>query len=69
MSYGITQFYLPPDRGDVPAITLAEAGTRFIDPGGSVTNSPVVPNESYDVADNKQNRPNRLNSFANAQLN
>ena len=24
----ITRFYLPPDRGDVPAITLAEAGTR-----------------------------------------
>ena len=30
--YGITQYYLPPDRGDVPAIT--PAGTRFIDPGG-----------------------------------
>ena len=24
--------YLPPDRGDVPAINPAEAGTRFIDP-------------------------------------
>ena len=31
MSCGITQFYQPPDRGDVPAIT--KAGTRFIDPG------------------------------------
>ena len=33
-SYGITQFYLPPDTGDVPAITPAETGTRFIDPRG-----------------------------------
>ena len=36
MQYGrITQYYLWPDRGDdVPIITPAEAGTRFIDPGG-----------------------------------
>ena len=27
MSYWITQYYLPPDRGDVPAITPVEAGT------------------------------------------
>ena len=27
VSYGITQYYLPPDRVDVPAITSAEAGT------------------------------------------
>jgi len=26
--YGITQCYLPPDRGDIPAFTPAEAGTR-----------------------------------------
>jgi len=32
--YGITQCYLPPGRGDIPAFTLAEAGTRFSDPGG-----------------------------------
>jgi len=32
--YGITQCYLPPDRGDIPALTPAEAGTRFSDPGG-----------------------------------
>ena len=32
MSYEIARFYLPPDRGDVPAITPVEAGTRFIDP-------------------------------------
>jgi len=30
MPYGITQCYLPPDRGENPA----EAGTRFSDPGG-----------------------------------
>jgi len=30
----ITQCYLPPGRGDFPAFTLAEAGTRFDDPGG-----------------------------------
>ena len=34
MPYGITQCYLPPGRVDVPAITPAEAGTRFSDPGG-----------------------------------
>ena len=32
--YGITQCYLPPGRGDMPAFTPAEAGTRFSDPGG-----------------------------------
>ena len=34
MPYGITQCYLPPGRGDFPAFTLAEAGTRFSDPKG-----------------------------------
>ena len=34
MPYGITQCYLIPDRGDIPAITPAEAGTLFSDPGG-----------------------------------
>jgi len=34
MPHGITQCYLPPGRGDVPALTPAEAGTRFNDPGG-----------------------------------
>ena len=33
MPYGITQCYLPPDRGDIPAFTPAEAGTRLSDPG------------------------------------
>ena len=28
MPYGITQYYLPPGRGDIPAVTPAEAGTR-----------------------------------------
>jgi len=31
MPYEITQCYLPPDRGDFPAFTPAEA---FSDPGG-----------------------------------
>ena len=34
MPYGITQYYLPPGRGDIPAVTPAEAGTRLSDPGG-----------------------------------
>ena len=34
MPYGITQCYLLPGRGDIPAFTSAEAGTRFSDPGG-----------------------------------
>jgi len=30
---GITQWYMPPDRGDRPAFTPAwQVGTRFIDP-------------------------------------
>jgi len=36
MAYGITQCYLPPDRGDIPALTPAEAGTRLSDPGDLV---------------------------------
>jgi len=32
--YGITQCYLPPDGGDIPAFTPAEAVTRLSDPGG-----------------------------------
>jgi len=34
MPYRITQCYLPPDRGDIPAFTPAEAGIRLRDPGG-----------------------------------
>ena len=34
MPYGITQCYLPPGRGDIPAVTPNEAGTRLSDPGG-----------------------------------
>jgi len=33
MPYRITQCYLPPDRGDIPAFTPAEAGTRLSDLG------------------------------------
>ena len=29
MPHGITQYYLPPGRGDIPAFTPAEAGTRL----------------------------------------
>ena len=32
--YRITQCYRPPSRGDIPAFTQAEAGTRSSDPGG-----------------------------------
>ena len=32
--YGITQYYLLPGRGDIPAFTSAEAGIRLSDPGG-----------------------------------
>ena len=34
MPYGITQCYLPPGRGGIPALTPAEAGTRVSDLGG-----------------------------------
>jgi len=34
MPYGITQYYLPPGRGDIPAVTPAEVGTRLSDPEG-----------------------------------
>jgi len=27
--YGITQCYLPPDRGEIPAFTPAEAGVKL----------------------------------------
>ena len=32
--YGITQCYLPPGGGDIPALTPVEAGTPLSDPGG-----------------------------------
>ena len=31
---GITQCYLPPGRGDIPALTPVKAGTRYSDTGG-----------------------------------
>jgi len=34
MPYGITQCYLSPGRGGIPALTRAEAGTRLSDLGG-----------------------------------
>jgi len=34
MPHGIAQCYLPPDRGEIRALTPAKAGTRFSDPGG-----------------------------------
>ena len=34
LPYGITQYYLPLGRGNIPAFTPAEAGTRLSDPGG-----------------------------------
>ena len=33
MPHRITQCYLPPGRGDIPALTPAKAGTRLSDPG------------------------------------
>jgi len=33
MPYEITYCYLPPGRGDFPAFTPAEAGTRFSEIG------------------------------------
>jgi len=40
MPHGITQCYLPPGRGDIPALTQAEAGTRLSDPD-QPTNQPT----------------------------
>jgi len=34
MPYRIIQCHLAPGRGDIPALSPAEAGTRFSDPGG-----------------------------------
>ena len=34
MPHRITQCYLPPGRGDIPAFIPAETGTRLSDPGG-----------------------------------
>jgi len=33
MPYGITQCYLPPGGGDIPTLTIAEAGTQLGDRG------------------------------------
>ena len=42
MPHGITQCYLPPGRGDIPALTPAEASTRLSDPGGMQAGVDVV---------------------------
>ena len=42
MSYGITQFYLAPDRGDVLAVTPTEAGTRFAVPESIAVAGPMT---------------------------
>jgi len=34
MPHGITQCYLPPGSGDIPALSPAEAGTPLSDRGG-----------------------------------
>jgi len=34
VQYGITQYYLPLGRGNIPAFTPAKAGTGLSDPGG-----------------------------------
>jgi len=34
MPHGITQCYLPPGKGDILALTPAEADTRLSDPEG-----------------------------------
>ena len=34
MPYWIAQYYLPPGRGNIPALTPAKAGTRLSNPGG-----------------------------------
>ena len=34
MPYGITQYYLPPGRGDFPTFTPVEAGIQFSGPEG-----------------------------------
>ena len=45
MPYGITQHYLPPGRGDIPAFTPAEAGTRLSDLVGWLQPEMVYPPE------------------------
>ena len=42
MPHGITQCYLPPGRGDIPALDPTEAGTRLSDPEGCKAEYPVL---------------------------
>ena len=42
MPHGITQCYLPPGRGGIPALTPAEAGTQLSDPGGMQSSVDLV---------------------------
>jgi len=41
MPHGITECYLPPGGGDIPALTPAEAGTQLSDPGVSTQQHPM----------------------------
>ena len=44
MPHGITQCYLPPGRGDIPALTQAEAGTRLSDSEVGLLHTEMVTN-------------------------
>jgi len=41
MPYGITQYYLPPGRGDIPAVTPAEGSVATCFRYGGVVNNQV----------------------------
>ena len=49
MLYRITQRYLPPGRGNIPAFTPTEVGTRFSDPGGMQGCVDLVPEVAFSI--------------------
>jgi len=49
MPHEITRCFLPPGRGDFSALTPAEAGTRFSDPGGMQGWVDLVPEVAFSI--------------------
>jgi len=64
MPHGITQRYLPPGRGDIPALTPEENGTRLSDPSGMQGLVGLLHTETKTVTHPGTNRARRaLTSF------
>jgi len=62
MPYRITQCYMPPGRGGIPALTPAKAGTRFATPKGCKAELTLTSNLNS-IPNNLHSNPNNHKEF------